>query len=142
VQMDHAMSPSTAATPASPCSPASKWPSTLRTTRYVWMSWILGDLHSMMLLCLSYALHFAPQLKFGVDESYKLTVPATGSPIYAQIEVSKRLPLNRDRTNGGGGREYRRPVRSSPCNAEEQCTGAIPVGCRCRRRRDTLSFAA
>ncbi|XP_047052729.1 beta-hexosaminidase 3-like [Lolium rigidum] len=32
VQMDHAMSPWTAATPASPRSPASKWPSTLRTT--------------------------------------------------------------------------------------------------------------
>ena len=39
-------------------------------------------------------LHFALQLKFGVDESYKLTVPAAGNPMYAQIEVSKRLVLN------------------------------------------------
>lgn len=28
------------------------------------------------------------QLNFGVDESYKLSVPATGNPLYAQIEVS------------------------------------------------------
>ncbi|KAM3404102.1 hypothetical protein ACQJBY_007287 [Aegilops geniculata] len=27
------------------------------------------------------------ELKFGVDESYKLTVPATGSPLYARIEA-------------------------------------------------------
>jgi hypothetical protein len=30
------------------------------------------------------------QLNFGVDESYKLAVPATGNPLYAQIEVSER----------------------------------------------------
>jgi hypothetical protein len=29
------------------------------------------------------------QLNFGVDESYRLTVPTTGDPLYAQIEVSK-----------------------------------------------------
>jgi hexosaminidase len=48
------------------------------------------------LLCFSHALRLfcSLQLKFGVDESYKLTVPATGTPIYAQIEVSKRLALN------------------------------------------------
>jgi hypothetical protein len=28
------------------------------------------------------------QLNFGVDESYRLSVPATGDPLYAQIEVS------------------------------------------------------
>ncbi|XP_047042604.1 beta-hexosaminidase 3-like [Lolium rigidum] len=34
------------------------------------------------------AVHSADdELKFGVDESYKLTVPATGTPIYAQIEA-------------------------------------------------------
>ncbi|KAI5012580.1 hypothetical protein ZWY2020_024846 [Hordeum vulgare] len=26
------------------------------------------------------------ELKFGVDESYRLTVPSTGSPLYARIE--------------------------------------------------------
>lgn len=40
------------------------------------------------LLC---SLIFCKQLKFGVDESYKLSVPATGNPMYAQIEVSKLL---------------------------------------------------
>lgn len=28
------------------------------------------------------------QLQYGVDESYKLNVPAQGNPIYANIEVS------------------------------------------------------
>ncbi|XP_044951487.1 beta-hexosaminidase 3-like isoform X2 [Hordeum vulgare subsp. vulgare] len=30
------------------------------------------------------------ELKFGVDESYKLTVPSTGSPLYARIEEPPR----------------------------------------------------
>jgi hypothetical protein len=28
-----------------------------------------------------------------VDESYKLSVPATGNPLYAQIEVSENAAL-------------------------------------------------
>ena len=29
----------------------------------------------------------AVQLNYGIDESYKLSVPATGNPIYAHIQV-------------------------------------------------------
>jgi hexosaminidase len=58
------------------------------------MDVLFCELLCRMLLCFSNALHFAVQLKFGVDESYKLTVPATGNPIYAQVEVSERSPLN------------------------------------------------
>ncbi|KAI4981880.1 hypothetical protein ZWY2020_022372 [Hordeum vulgare] len=34
------------------------------------------------------------ELKFGVDESYKLTVPSTGSPLYARIEVQATKTLS------------------------------------------------
>lgn len=39
----------------------------------------------LLILCIAHLL----QLNFGVDESYNLTVPTTGDPLYAQIEVSK-----------------------------------------------------
>lgn len=39
-----------------------------------------------MILCIVHLL----QLNFGADESYNLTVPTTGDPLYAQIEASKK----------------------------------------------------
>ncbi|KAK9114945.1 hypothetical protein Syun_021742 [Stephania yunnanensis] len=30
-------------------------------------------------------------LQFGVDKSYKLTEPSTGNPIYAHLEVNKKV---------------------------------------------------
>jgi hypothetical protein len=41
----------------------------------------------MLILCTRHLL----QLSFGADESYNLTVPTTGDPLYAQIEVSKKF---------------------------------------------------
>ncbi|KAI5008365.1 hypothetical protein ZWY2020_009413 [Hordeum vulgare] len=34
------------------------------------------------------------ELKFGVDESYRLTVPSTRSPLYARIEVQATKTLS------------------------------------------------
>lgn len=31
------------------------------------------------------------QLQYGIDESYKLSIPATGNPIYAHLEVCKAV---------------------------------------------------
>lgn len=34
-------------------------------------------------------LFFAVQLQYGIDESYKLSVPASGKPGYAYLEVGE-----------------------------------------------------
>jgi hexosaminidase len=39
------------------------------------------------------ALRLLLQLSFGADESYNLTVPTTGDPLYAQIQVSKKFSV-------------------------------------------------
>lgn len=31
------------------------------------------------------------QVQYGIDESYKLSIPATGNPIYAHLEVCKAV---------------------------------------------------
>ena len=39
-------------------------------------------------------LFFSVQLQYGIDESYKLSVPASGKPIFAYVEVGTTNPFS------------------------------------------------